>query len=147
MNSNQSWWHTDKLVWLCQIHLKEISNLLLNLKEAEAFQTCGRLPDSTLTFPGLPVIPTCHRYGHASSLLRVKYEGRKHCYLARLRRANSVFNKEERKRQCPKFKKRKEQYIYEDFSSPSTPFPFCIPLLRCDRLWEWGLPRFWFFPI
>ena len=108
MNSNQSWWHTDKLVWLCQIHLKEISNLLLNLKEAEAFQTCGRLPDSTLTFPGLPVIPTCHRYGHASSLLRVKYEGRKHCYLARLRRANSVFNKEERKRQCPKFKKRKQ---------------------------------------
>lgn len=63
MNSNQSWWHIDKLVWLCQIHLKETSNLLFNLKEAEAFRTRGRLPDSTLTFPGLPVIPTCHKYG------------------------------------------------------------------------------------
>lgn len=38
MNSNQIWWHTDKLVWLCQIHLKESSNLLFNLKEAEAFR-------------------------------------------------------------------------------------------------------------
>ena len=30
-------------MWLCQIHLKEISTLLFKLKEAEAFQTCGRL--------------------------------------------------------------------------------------------------------
>ena len=106
----------------------------IQLERSGGLQTCGRLPDSTLALPGLPVIPTCHRYGHASSLLRAKYEGRKHRYLARLGRANSVFKKEERKRQCPKFKKRKEQYIYEDFSSPSTPFPFCIPFLRCDRL-------------
>lgn len=135
-------------MWLCQIHLKEISTLLFNWKEAEAFQTVEDFLTARGHFPARQSRPGATSTDEASSLLRVKHEGREPCYLARLGRANSASKKDERKRQRPKFKKRKEQYIYDEFSSPGIPFPFGTPFHRCDRFWRGGLPRFsWFFPI